>query len=177
MKTWVYLIIPVILIVFILGYNILIRIFQTKEILITKSLTPVIISASDSSALSDYIVITETPVPTNTPKPTPTPTVTPIRLSAQELEELFTRYANKESINPEKLKRIALCESGFNPYASNGVYGGMFQFSVSSWISTRHAMNLNTNPDFRFIPEEAIKTAAFKIATEGIYAWPECSKK
>jgi hypothetical protein len=59
---------------------------------------------------------------------------------------------------------------------TNGVYGGLFQFSSSTWISTRQAMNLDTNTELRFNPEEAIRTAAFKISTMGLSPWPNCGK-
>lgn len=129
-----------------------------------------------SSPTLDIIVITETPIPTPTKRPTPTPTITPTPIPVGALEEWFTKYAAKESIDRERLKRIAICESGLNPNARFLDYGGLFQFSTGSWISTRANMNLPTDPNLRFNPEEAIKTAAFKVATEGIYAWPSCNK-
>lgn len=124
----------------------------------------------------DIIVITETPIPTPTKKPTPTPTVTPTPIPVGTLEDWFTRYSNQQSIDRERLKRIAICESGLNSNARFLDYGGLFQFSTGSWISTRMNMNLITDPNLRFNPEEAIKTAAFKVATEGIHAWPNCNK-
>lgn len=124
----------------------------------------------------DIIVITETPIPTPTVKPTPTRTITPTPIPVGALEDWFNRYASKESIDRERLKRIAVCESGLNPNARFLDYGGLFQFSTGSWISTRTNMNLTTDPNLRFNPEEAIKTAAFKVATEGIHAWPNCNK-
>ncbi|MBI3380065.1 transglycosylase family protein [Candidatus Gottesmanbacteria bacterium] len=124
----------------------------------------------------DIIVITETPIPTPTKRPSPTPTITPTPIPVGAMEDWFNKYASKESIDREKLKRIAVCESGLNPNARFLDYGGLFQFSTSSWISTRTNMNLPTDPALRFNPEEAIKTAAFKVATEGIHAWPNCNK-
>lgn len=126
----------------------------------------------------EYVVITETPIPTptSTPTPLPTSTPTPLPFTSTDYENWFTIYSNNQSINRELLKRIAFCESRLNPRAINGVYGGLYQFSTSSWISTRKSMNQDINPNLRFNPEEAIKTAAFKIATQGIRAWPNCSK-
>ena len=123
-----------------------------------------------------YIVITETPIPTPTRRPTLTPTKTPIPISSGELESLMEKYANKESVNKELLKRIARCESRFNTRAVNGPYGGLYQFSTSSWISSRTAMNENPDPELRFNAEEAIKTAAYKIASGHTGIWPNCSK-
>ncbi|MCL4338549.1 transglycosylase family protein [Patescibacteria group bacterium] len=67
-----------------------------------------------------------------------------------------------------------MCESGLNPKADNGIYGGLYQFSAGSWETTRIRMNLNPDPNLRFNAEEAIKTAAFKLAADGVYAWPHC---
>lgn len=131
---------------------------------------------SPSPFVLEYIVITETPIPTPTKTPTPIPTRTPTPLpyTSSDYERWFTVYSDNQSINRELLKKIAICESGLNPNAVNGIYGGLYQFSTYSWISTRRVMNLDTNPQLRFNPEEAIKTAAFKIATQGIRAWPNC---
>lgn len=131
---------------------------------------------TNPSPTLDIIVITETPIPTPTKKPTPTPTLIPSPIPVGSLEDWFTKYSNQQSIDRERLKRIAICESGLNPNARYLDYGGLFQFATSSWISTRKRMNLSTDPNLRFNPEEAIKTAAFKVATEGIHAWPNCNK-
>lgn len=123
-----------------------------------------------------YIVITTTPIPTNTPKPTRTPTPTPKILTSSQIDELFTNFSNQYSVSRDLLVKIAVCESHLNPNAVNGIYGGMFQFSTSSWITMRRMMNVPNNPTLRFDPEEAIKTAAFKLSVGGIGAWPNCGK-
>jgi len=112
----------------------------------------------------------DSPVPSTTPKPTVSP------VSDAQLNEWFTTYANKESVNKDLLKKIAVCESQLHTMATNGPYGGLFQFSTSTWIATRTAMNLNSDPALRFNSQEAIKTAAFRLATVGFAAWPNCSK-
>lgn len=127
-------------------------------------------------AILDYIVISETPIPTPTRKPTLSPTPTRVVYKSSDFDEWFTKYSQKESIDRNLLRRIAVCESGLNPRAVNGIYGGLFQFSTGTWISNRRAMNMDTNPELRFHPEEAIRTAAFRIATVGIHAWPNCHK-
>lgn len=96
--------------------------------------------------------------------------------SDQQLSSWFEQYANQYQISPDLLKSIAYCESHFNPNAINGIYGGMYQYSSSTWISTRNAMGENPDTSLRFNPEESIKTSAFKIASGGIGAWPSCSK-
>lgn len=117
---------------------------------------------------------TPTPKPTTTPSPTPTPT--PIPVTAAQLDEWFTKYSNHYSIDRQKFWNIAVCESGLRPSATNGIYGGLFQFSPATWKSTRAAMQMDPNPDLRFNAEEAIKTAAFKTSVSGLASWPNCGK-
>lgn len=129
-----------------------------------------------------------TPTETATPKPTaiptsiltptltstPTPTQTPA--TSAQLDEWFTTYSNHYSIDREKLRLVAICESNIRPQATNGDYAGLYQFSTHTWKSTRNAMGMDPDPSLRFNPEEAIRTAAFKISTVGLSPWPNCGK-
>lgn len=124
----------------------------------------------------EYLIISETPIPTVTPKPSATATPTKIQFQFSDLDSLFIKYANQQSINKDLLKKIAVCESNLNPSAVNGDYVGLFQYSSSYWTSMRKRMNLDGNPALRFHAEESIKTAAFTLATAGFAAWPHCSK-
>ena len=126
----------------------------------------------------DAVIVTETPTPTPTPKPTKTPSPSPIPrfIPMGALDELIVKYSNKESVDPGLLKKIAVCESRLNAMAVNGPYAGLYQFSESSWRSVRTRMNLDTNPQLRFNPEESIKSAAFKLAIGGKSAWPNCGR-
>lgn len=130
--------------------------------------------------------ITAIPTPTPSPSPSPavlpSPTATPqvqVVLAPEELESLFEQYAQEYGVESSTLKVIANCESKFNPsvQSKNGLYGGLFQYSAATWVSTRRAMGLDENPELRFSAEEAIKTSAFKIANGGIGAWHNCAKK
>jgi hypothetical protein len=118
-----------------------------------------------------------TPMPTQTPKPTksPLPTPTPHTVSSQQLDEWFTQYSRTYSVDRQRLFSIAVCESNLHPEATNGVYGGLYQFDTRTWISTRKQMNTDTHADLRFHPEEAIKTAAFLLSTRGHSPWKHCS--
>ena len=137
-------------------------------------------AARSPSGVLDVIAISVTPLPsltpTLTPKPTRTPTPTIKPVSANELEEMFTKYSQNNSIDRDLLKRIAICESGLNINARNGIYAGLYQFSENTWVSIRRAINADNNLNLRFNPEEAIRTAAFKLSTNGSSAWPNCSK-
>ena len=100
----------------------------------------------------------------------------PLAPAPYNLEALFDQYSQQYGVKKELLRKIARCESGFNPRAVNGPYGGMFQFLTSTWQSNRRAMGLDPNPDLRFNPEEAVKTTAFKISRDGTGAWPVCGR-
>ena len=97
------------------------------------------------------------------------PVITPTDLTA-----LFARFSQEYSVDQNLLTKIAACESHFNANSVNGDYGGMFQYSSSTWQTTRTAMSLDPNPDLRFNAEEAIKTTAYKISRGGSSAWPVC---
>ena len=111
--------------------------------------------------------------------------ILPPRVESRELSDvtifdgLFEKYEGEFGVNQATLKKIARCESRFNPGAvsRSGLYGGMYQFLASTWRSTRQAMGLDDNPDLRFNAEEAVRTAAFKISRGGIGAWPVCGRK
>lgn len=94
------------------------------------------------------------------------------------MEGWFTQYANEYRVDANLLKKIAKCESSFGTGAQshNGAYGGMFQFTVSTWQSNRNAMHMDPNPDLRFGAQESIQTAAYVLAHTGPTAWPTCSK-
>lgn len=137
------------------------------------------IKKAPTSTPSPIPTISPTLTPTLTPIPpteTPTPIPTPITVTSEELENLFTKYANQYSADKELLKRIAKCESNFNTNAIFRDYAGLFQFAAASWISSRNLMGQDNNPDLRFSADESIKTAAFKLSRGELNAWPSCSK-
>ncbi|MFZ2025690.1 MAG: transglycosylase SLT domain-containing protein [Microgenomates group bacterium] len=123
---------------------------------------------------------TPTPTPTSTPTPTPLPTATPSPLPTptpmpqSSYESDFDSASSQYNVSKDKLKKIAMCESGINPAAVNGPYGGMFQFTSETWVSTRRQMGKDENPDLRFNAKESIDTAAYKISNGGENAWANC---
>jgi hypothetical protein len=140
-------------------------------------------SAHGNPVILDFNTPTPTPTPSPTPSPSPTPTPTvpptptPQPVTQQQLENWFTDYANHYSVDRTMLWQIAACETKFRTNATNWIYGGMFQFSPNTWRANRQLMGLDSNPDLRFNPEEAIRTAAFLLSTRGPSAWPNCSKR
>jgi hypothetical protein len=174
---------------------------QTKtEQYITKTVKSVVMPRIIVS--KEVPLVTIMPTPTTTPSPTPVPTITPLpakktlpSIPAKEIttlsptvipttiqlatnisehEAYFDQYSNQYGVDKNLLKKIAQCESGMRANATNGIYGGMYQFASSTWVSTRAQMGLDTNPDLRFDSKESIQTASFKIANNGKSAWSGC---
>lgn len=131
-------------------------------------------TASPTPTHTPTPTLTPTPTPTPTITPTPTPSATPTPLPISDFEAYFDEYSKTYGIDKQVLKKIAYCESGGNPGASSGPYGGMFQFTESTWIATRTKMGLDPNPNLRFGAKESIETAAYKLASGGERAWRNC---
>lgn len=134
---------------------------------------------SDSSVLFHPTPLPTTTIPatlspTPTMIPTPIPTFIPHLVTSAELETLFTQFGTEYHVDSNWLKKIARCESNFNPQADTGTYAGMFQFSAGTWISTRNNMGLDPNPDLRKNAEESIRTTAFMLSKGRQNAWPNC---
>jgi hypothetical protein len=121
-----------------------------------------------------HVLIVKSMIVAATMAPTPTPR--PVPQAASDLDSLFSRFGSEYNVNKDLLRRIAFCESEFNSSATSGSYGGLYQFSDQSWMITRGNMGLDQNIALRFNSEEAVKTAAFKIAHTGTTAWPNCNK-
>ncbi len=137
----------------------------------TEALPPLPLSTSYPKLIPS-IKLTVTPTPILIPTPTATPTLP--NPDHQTIDQWFQEYAQEFGVDIHLLRKIAVCESGYRIEATNGEYGGMFQFHRNTWISTRNQMGLDSNPDLRFNAQEAIRTAAWKISREGARAWPNC---
>ena len=136
-----------------------------------------VITPTPTPTLTPTPTFTPTPLPTATPiPPSPTPTRKPVPVSSEQLEGWFKQYGEQYNVKQDTLRAIAYCESTFNPNATNYIYGGLFQFAPRTWESTRIQMGLDHNHELMFNPEEAIRTAAFKIGGGGIGHWPNCGK-
>lgn len=122
----------------------------------------------------------ETPTPTATPLPTrvptrvPTPTASLPVPTPPDLFALTQRIADEYKVDAHILRHIAQCESGFNPAATNRLYGGLYQFSASTWSSYRLRMGRDPNPALRFDAEEALRTAAYVMQLGKSGIWPNC---
>lgn len=119
---------------------------------------------------------TPTPTPSLTPKPTkrPTPVPTPSPASSQEINGFIDRFSSQYSVDPNAMRHIAICESGFNPNAVDGPYVGLFQFSPTTWRNIRVQIGEDTNINLRFSAEESAQTAAYALSKGKVGIWPHC---
>lgn len=125
--------------------------------------------------------LAETPTPLPSPTPTPLPTTGPTptsvsqpKFSQEEIHGFIERFAGQYGVDPNVLRHIAVCESGFRTDAVNGPYTGLYQFGSSSWVNNRQLMGEDGSLDLRFNAEESVQTAAF-IVSKGIKnIWPNC---
>lgn len=131
-------------------------------------------------------VPTETPAPTDSPTPSPTstpkpiftkkpsPVPTPTPLSPAEINALIDRFSSQYSVDPNFMRHITLCESGFNPNAKNGAYIGLFQFGPVTWQNIRREIGEDTNINLRYSAEESVQTAAYALSKGKRDIWPNC---
>lgn len=107
------------------------------------------------------------------PKPKPTPVPQPV-VTSQQINEFIERFASQYSVDPNVLRYMALCESGFNPKAYHAGYAGLYQFGSVTWKNLRREIGEDPNPDLRYNAEEAIQTAAYTISKGKTSLWPNC---
>ncbi|MFC1711869.1 transglycosylase SLT domain-containing protein [Patescibacteria group bacterium] len=126
-----------------------------------------------SPTLSPTLKPTAVPTPVPTPIPSPSPSKQPV-FSSEEINSFIDQYAREYSVDPNILRHIAVCESGFNPLAENLYYAGLYQFSANTWSKYQILLNEDTNPDLRFNAKAAVKTAAYVLSINQEYIWPSC---
>jgi hypothetical protein len=142
---------------------------------------PEVTPALEDSGDVENIIEAATPtpkevVPTATPTIAVQPTVSVVN-APSDLEPLFSQFANQYGVDINLLKRIADCESHFNPGVVAGPYAGMFQFTQGTWTSYRNWMGEDPNSNLRYGAREAIQTAAFAMSQgKASSLWPACSK-
>lgn len=148
----------------------------TPELTLTTSPTP-IITETPSPLPTTTTSITPSLAIIQTPSPTPTPTKTPIPSPAksEEINSLINRFSIQYGIDPNILRHIAICESGFNSSATNGPYIGLFQFGSTTWQNLRLEIGENHHPDLRYSAEESIKTASYALSKNKSKLWPNCT--
>lgn len=115
---------------------------------------------------------TDTPTPTPTKTPKPLPTASPVPPS--EINVLIDRFSSQYNVDPNVMRHIAICESGFNPNAVNGPYVGLFQFGKITWKNLRKEFGEDPNFDLRLSAEESAQTAAYALSRGKRHLWPNC---
>lgn len=157
----------------------IINVWATREPGSTTHTTAIIPSPTEtiipSLTPTPTLLLTPTAKPKITFTPTPTPAFTMQTSSPQtNFDELFAKYGAQYGVDPEKLKSIASCESGFDPNQVTGIYGGLFQFSSLAWSEARGRIGLDATDSLRFNAEESIRTAAHEIQIKGTSGWSDC---
>ena len=113
-------------------------------------------------------------IPTLTPTETSKPTPLPLLATSQEINSFIERFAAQYGVDPNILRHIALCESGFNSTAIHRNYAGLYQFTTISWTNIRREIGEDINPDLRFSAEESVQTAAYALSKGKGGIWPNC---
>jgi hypothetical protein len=117
--------------------------------------------------------ITASPSPKPTIKPTPTPVPQPV-FTSQQIYEFIERFSGQYAVDNDVIRYIAICESGFKQFATNGKYSGLFQFDSTTWKNIRKKMGEDPSPDLRLNAEEAVQTASFVVSIGRSGMWPNC---
>lgn len=143
---------------------------------IVPTASPTVTQATPTTTTTPTPTILITPTIVVTPTTTlPTPTI--IKTSSEEINRQIDSLGAKYKVDPNIIRHIAICESGFNPMAENYIYAGLFQFSPSTWSSYRSQMHLDQNPTLRYSSFDAIETAAYALSLGDSRIWPNCYPK
>lgn len=87
---------------------------------------------------------------------------------------MINQYAGEKGVSADVIRHLAICESGFNPNAKNGIYAGMFQYDAPTWSSFRKIMGEDADPDLRYNAKEAVRTTVYLVSLNKLYLWPNC---
>lgn len=140
----------------------------SENIITTPTPTP---TPTDSPTPTPTETPTPTPVPTKTLKPLPTPTPVP----PAEINALIDRFSAQYGVDPNVMRHIAICESGFNPLAKTRYYAGLFQFGQITWQNIRKEIGEDININLRYSAEESAQTAAYALSQGKRGIWPNCA--
>jgi uncharacterized protein YabE (DUF348 family) len=93
-----------------------------------------------------------------------------------DLWGIMVAAGSEWGVSPDKLYRVAKCESGANPSNNrNPVYKGLYQYLPSTWSG---ASGSYPGGRFRgasiFDPTAQVYVTAWKVSKQGWGAWPSC---
>ena len=131
-------------------------------------------SATPAATPSAVLTIKITPNPTKKPTLKVTAVPTPTAETSGEVNELINRFSAQYGVDPNVIRHIAICESGFRSNAKHGPYIGLFQFGETTWINIRKEMGEETNSDLRYSAEESVQTVAYAVSKGKGGIWPNC---
>ena len=117
--------------------------------------TSPIASVTASITLSPTASITATPIVEEVPEN---------NYSSEDIQGFLKEYSDKYGLDIDNLRHVVVCESGFDPLATNSVYAGLFQFDERTWITYREMTNEDPDPKLRFDAKEAVKTGSYLIS-------------
>lgn len=145
---------------------------ENKE---TPTATPVTtITPTPTMTPSSSPSLSPTPSSTATPTITPKPLPTATPVSSQEVNGFIERFSAQYGVDPNVVRHVAICESGFRSNAVQGIYVGLFQFGPTTWKNIRVEFGEDPNPSLRFSAEESVQTAAYAISKGKGGIWPNC---
>lgn len=140
---------------------------------VTDEEVPSIVSPEPTPVATPTPSPTLVPTPTMTPLPTPTPV--PARVdTSEEIQGFMERFAGQYGVDANVLRKVAVCESGFNPLAVNGGYAGLYQFGPTAWRNNRALMGEDPDLGLRFDAAASVQTAAYVITIGRGSIWPNC---
>ena len=140
----------------------------------TPSATPMASPSASISPIEPEPLTEATPSATPTPKSKPEPTITPAPASSQEVNGYIERFSSQYGVDPNVIRHIAICESGFNSNAVSLSYVGLFQFGPATWENIRKEIGEDPNTDLRYSAEESVQTASYAVSKGKGKIWPNC---
>ena len=147
------------------------HLIRPRTLAVSTSSPAEISNPSPSPTPAPTLTATPTPVPTHTPKPVPTPTPVP----PAQINALIDRFSGQYAVDPNVMRHIAICESGFNPSAVNGSYVGLFQFGPITWKNIRKEIGEDLDANLRYSAEESAQTAAYALSQGKREIFPNCA--
>lgn len=146
---------------------------------VEESVTPTVVpTPTPTPTLIPSPTSIPTPIPTPIPSPTVIPTPSPVPpppVRPEAIHGFIERFAAQYNVDPNVLRHIAVCESGFNPMAVKLSYAGLYQFGPTAWGKYRGLIGEDESLELRFNAEEATQTAAYVLSINQAYIWPNCT--
>lgn len=163
---------------FILKFLIIVLIGECAYLIIPKKKETKVLAVKTAIVTpSPTPTLSPTPSPSPTPKPTKKPTPKPSpqpQFSSEQINGFVDSFAGQFAVDPNVIRHIAICESGFNASAYHAGYAGLFQFGSVTWKNLRLEIGEDPNPDLRYNAVEAVKTAAYALSHGKAGLWPNC---